>query len=182
MLYNSNGALKGVDCTKIACKCSYSSLIVTTRVPNTFHGVNPQHIPSGPPPPSFGPTIYVRLALGDGATMLHAVSVYGIVRHCETKMALWEDVLYHLSGLGNALHIIGSDSNFLPWRPRDVPQTALAHPLTRWLVDLDLEYVRFEERCQCGYMLGGGNQSHTLGWRASKSLHRVRSPESGPHQ
>ena len=32
-----------------------------------------------------------------------------------------------------------------------MPQAVLAHLLTRWLVDLDLEYAGSEGRCQCGY-------------------------------
>ena len=98
--------------------------------------------------------VHVRVALGDGATVLHAVSVYGVVGDRESNSALWEDVLHHLSGLRNAPHIVGADCNFPLGRLRDVPQAMLAHLLTRRLVDLDPEYADSEELCQCGYTLG----------------------------
>ena len=44
--------------------------------------------------------------------MLHTVSVYGVVGDRESNSALWDDVLHHLSGLGNAPHIVGADRNF----------------------------------------------------------------------
>ena len=97
-------------------------------------------------------SVDVRVAVGVGATVLPAVSVYGLAGNHESNMALWEDVLHHLSGLGNALHIVGADCNFPLGRLRDVPQVMLANLLTRRLVDLDLEYAGSEERFRCGYM------------------------------
>ena len=94
------------------------------------------------------------MALGDGATVLHAVSLCGVVGDRKSTVALWEDVPHHLSGLGNAQHIIGADCNYPLGRLRDVPQAMLAHLLTRPLVELDVEYAGLEERCQCGCTRG----------------------------
>ena len=98
--------------------------------------------------------VHVRMALGDGATMLHTVSIYGVVGDRESKSASWDDVLHHLSGLGKAPHIVGADHNFSLGRLRDVLLAMLAHLLTCRLVDLDLEYAGSEERCLCGYTRG----------------------------
>ena len=87
-------------------------------------------------------------------TVLHAVSVCGVVGDRDSNSALWQDMLHHLSGLGNAPHIVGADGNIPLGRLRDVPQAMLAHLLTRQLVDLDLEYAGSEERYQCGYTWG----------------------------
>ena len=110
-------------------------------------------------PPGVGPLgstrwVHVRVALGDGATLLHAVSVYGVVGHRKSNSALWEDMLHHLSSLGNAPHIVGADYNFPLAQLRDVPQAMLAHLLTRRLVDLNLESAGSKERCRCGYTRG----------------------------
>ena len=56
--------------------------------------------------------VHVRVALGDGGTVLHAVSVDSVVGDRESNAAPWEDVLHHISGLGNASHIVGADCNF----------------------------------------------------------------------
>ena len=123
--------------------------------------------------------VHVRVAPGDGATVLHAVSVYGVVGDRESPSALWEDV-HHLSGLGTAPHIVGASCNFPPGRPQDVPQAMPAHLLTRRLVDLDLEYAGSEERCQCGYTRGGGGGSQPRApTAAGGSPHRVHRAASG---
>ena len=72
----------------------------------------------------------------------------------ESNAALWDDVLHHLSGLGNTPHIVGADRNFSLGRLRDVPLAMLAHLLTCRLVDVDLEYAGSQERCLCGYTRG----------------------------
>ena len=68
--------------------------------------------------------------------MLHAVSVYGVEGERESNAAVWEDVLHHLSGLGNAPHVVGASCNFPLGRWQDVPQAVLAHLLTCRLVDV----------------------------------------------
>ena len=67
---------------------------------------------------------------------------------------MWEDVLHHLTSLGNAPHIVGVECNVPLDRLRDVPQAMVAHLLTRPPVDLDLDYAGSEEHCQCGYTRG----------------------------
>ena len=117
----------------------------------------------------------------DNATVLHALLVYSVVGDPKTNAALWGDVLHHLCGLGNALHIVQANCNFLPRRMRHVPYAMLAQLRTRWLVDLDLEYAGSEERCRCGYMRGkeAGPRAlmawwplpvacaHSRGWKSS---------------
>ena len=49
--------------------------------------------------------VHVRVALGDG--------VYEVVGDRVSNAVVWEDVLHHVSGLGNAPHIVGADCNFL---------------------------------------------------------------------
>ena len=65
--------------------------------------------------------VHVRVVLGDGATVLHVVAVYGLVGDRESHSALWEDMLHHFSGLGDAPHIVGADCNFPLGQLRDVP-------------------------------------------------------------
>ena len=98
--------------------------------------------------------VHVWVTLGDGGTVPHAVLVYNMVGDCESNAALWEDVLHHLSGLGNAPYVVGADCVFPLGRLRDVPHAMLVHLLTHRLVDSDLEYAGFEEHYQCGYTWG----------------------------
>ena len=63
--------------------------------------------PLGVGPLTFHPVgwVHVHVAPGDSATVLHAVSVYGVVGHRESYAAVREDVRHHLFGLGHAAHI-----------------------------------------------------------------------------
>ena len=118
--------------------------------------------------------MHVCLNLGDGATRLHTILVCGVVGDRESNLALWDDVLHHLSGLGNAPHIVGAGFIFPPERLRDVPRAMLAHVLTRRLVDLHVEYVGFEERANAATRWGSRSLAHTSSacWRISASRPR----------
>ena len=74
--------------------------------------------------------VHVWVDLGDGATVLHAVSVYGVVWD---RAALWQDVPHRPCGLRNALHIVGADGSCPTGRMQDVLQVMLIHLLTRRL-------------------------------------------------
>ena len=84
--------------------------------------------------------IHVRLAMRDGRTVLHVVSVYGVQGDRESNAALWDDVLQKLC-LCNAPHAVGAHCNCVLRCPRDMSEEALANLLTRRLVDGDLEFV-----------------------------------------
>ena len=110
--------------------------------------------------------------------MVHAVSVYGVVGDCESNAALWEDVLHHLSGLGNAPNIVGVDYNFPLERLWNVLQAVLPHLLTRRLVDVASGFRRvLPMRLQAG----GGGRSHTALRRAGGSPHRAHRATGGTH-
>ena len=107
-------------------------------------------------PPGVGPLALHPVgacARGLGGRRHSAARGLGIwvVGDRESNSALWDDVLHHLSGLGNPPHIVGAERHFPLGRLQDVMKAMLAHLLTRRLVDLDLEYAGSQECCQCGY-------------------------------